>query len=261
MNKINLRFGNCLDVLPEIDSDSVDAVVTSPPYFNKIDYGLGKNQLGLEDTPEEYCKRLAETFKEIYRVMSNGATLWIIIGDTYNNHSPIRKSISERKSNITVPYKNRRHLISGFREKELLGIPFMLKDYLREVGFIWRSLNIWYKPSFAYDSAQDRPTLNHEYIFQFVKSYGNGRPYANIDRIDGSVWSINPTNIKGHPCSFPLELAIKILNAVKGNTVLDPFMGAGVTGLACMQTNHDFIGIELNQDYFKIAEQLLTTLV
>lgn len=255
-NTVGLVLGDCMEVVQNMQDESIGAIITSPPYFRKIDYGNGENQLGLEKTPDEYIARLGLIFEQCFRVMENGATLWIIINDTYNNSAPLRKNLSERKNKSTVPFHTRRNLMDGYREKELLGIPFLLKDELRRRRFIWRSLNIWRKPTFSYDSGTDRPTINHEYVLQFVKALGNGRPYANVSRIDESVWDIAPESYGGHPCPFPVALASKIIRALpKGTTVLDPMAGVFSTAISALQNGLDSISIEIKPTYFEIGQQ------
>lgn len=259
MTMINLIEGDCLEVMTTIDDRCVDCIVTSPPYYKKMDYLSGADQIGFEATPQEYCQRLAEIYRSAHRVMKEGATMWIVIGDTYNNYSPMRSSIADKKNNATFPYQQRKKLVEGYREKELLGVPFMLAGAIRESGFVWRSLNIWHKPNCAYDSGSDRPTVSHEYVFQFVKASGNGRPYANCDRENGSVWSIGTEGYGGHPCPFPVALAQKIIKiASKPNdTVMDLMMGVGSSGVAALDSGRRFIGIERDPAFFSIAQSRL----
>lgn len=253
---IDLRVGNCLDEMPLLPAECVDAIITSPPYFRKIDYGNGDDQLGLEATPQEYVRRLGKIYSECKRLLRDGGTLWIVINDTYNNSAPLRRNLSERKINKTVPFHTRRKLMEGYREKELLGIPFLLKDELRKDGWVWRSLNVWHKPNAAYDSGEDRPTINHEYVFQFVKARGSGRPYAKIGRMVHSVWTISPESFDGHPCPFPVELALRIVRALpEGSVVFDPMMGSGSTIVAAKQLGYPAVGIEVNPVFFALAKK------
>lgn len=253
---IDLRCGDCCELTPTLESESQECIITSPPYFRKIDYQNGDNQIGLEQTPCEYVERLGLVYGECYRVLSEGGTLWIVINDTYNNSAPLRKSLAERKNNQTVPFHTRRKLMNGYREKELLGIPFLLKDELRRHGFIWRSTSIWHKPTYGYDSGEDRPTINHEYILQFVKAKGRGRPYANIGRINESVWTIEPESYEGHPCPFPVELAARIIRALpKGARVFDPMAGSGSTLIAALELGYDATGFEINAGYVELIRK------
>ena len=76
--------GNCIDVLKTLESESVDCVITSPPYFGLRDYGMSE-QIGLEETPEEYVAKLVEVFGECKRVLKKEGTLWLNLGDSYSS--------------------------------------------------------------------------------------------------------------------------------------------------------------------------------
>ena len=120
--------------------------VTSPPYYGLRDYGEG-GQIGLEQTPQEYIGRLTEVFNEVKRVLADDGTLWLNIGDTYANKT----------------YKN-------VKQKDLIGIPWMLAFALRERGWFLRSDIIWYKKNCLPEGVKDRLTKCHEHIFLLAKS-------------------------------------------------------------------------------------------
>lgn len=80
-----LYQGNCLDVLKQISNESVQCCITSPPYYGLRDYGTDE-QIGLEETPDEYIKRLVNVFREIKRILKNDGTLWVNIGDSYGQN-------------------------------------------------------------------------------------------------------------------------------------------------------------------------------
>ena len=83
MTKIDLRVGDCLEILSKMDEDSVDCVVTSPPYFGLRNYEDNTKQIGLEETPSDYIDKLCEIFTEIKRVLKHTGTIWLNLGDTY----------------------------------------------------------------------------------------------------------------------------------------------------------------------------------
>jgi DNA modification methylase len=80
LNKI--YCGDALEILREMPANSVNCVVTSPPYYGLRDYGVG-GQIGLENTPEEYIGRLVEIFMEAHRILTHDGTMWVVIGDSY----------------------------------------------------------------------------------------------------------------------------------------------------------------------------------
>ena len=138
--------GDAAEVLKTLPQGSVNMCVTSPPYYGLRDYGEG-GQIGLEQTPQEYIGRLTEVFNEVKRVLADDGTLWLNIGDTYANK----------------PYKN-------VKQKDLIGIPWMLAFALRERGWYLRSDIIWYKKNCLPEGVKDRLTKCHEHIFLLAKS-------------------------------------------------------------------------------------------
>lgn len=166
---------DCLSLLKRMDDDSVDCCVTSPPYFALRDYGID-GQIGLEETPEKYIEKLTRVFAEVRRVMKPTGTLWLNIGDSYNNTAPGNKTpcgFSQNKpSYIKYEDKKMRHkrLIKDIKQKDLIGIPWMLAFSLRAEGWYLRQDIIWHKPNPMPESVTDRCTKSHEYIFLLSKS-------------------------------------------------------------------------------------------
>lgn len=178
MNK--LIIGDCRQILPTLDSDSVDCCVTSPPYYGLRDYG-NPDQIGLEKTPEEYIEKLVLVFREVKRVLKSKGTLWVNIGDTYSGgkigRTDMDKSGRERLSNRGhMGYANKkiegqkRRKISGLQAKQLIGIPWRLAFALQSDGWFLRQDIIWHKPNPMPESVTDRCTKAHEYIFLLSKS-------------------------------------------------------------------------------------------
>lgn len=245
--------GDCLKILRILKDDGFAGCICSPPYFGKFDYADGgKDQIGLEDTPQEYAQRLGEIFREVLRVCQPNAVLWLVIGDTWNNYSYVLEKYAQRKAKQHTGI--RRSLVDGYWEKELLGIPFMVKDELRRVGWAWRSCNIWSKPSASIDTPVDRPAITHEYILQFVKPEKGMRRLHPLSLPTGqSVWNITPAGREAHPAAFPVELSNLLVSLTRGSPILDPFCGSGTTGISCAKYGRDFAGIEISPSYHAIA--------
>ena len=134
-------------MLKTFPDECVDTCVTSPPYFQQRDYSV-TGQIGLEKTPEEFIKNLVDVFSEVRRVMKKEATLWVNIGDSYWN----------------------KHKHPAIKQKDLVGVPWMLAFALRAEGFYLRQDIIWEKPNVLPESVTDRCTKSHEYIFLLSKS-------------------------------------------------------------------------------------------
>jgi DNA modification methylase len=164
--------GDALETLMLFPDGSVNCVVTSPPYYGLRNYGVS-NQIGLEESPERYIERLTEVFVECRRVLSNNGTMWIVIGDSYAGSGRgigdiNRKGIQQKASfvgDFLKPYR-----LDGYKNKDLMGIPWLLAFSLRSAGWYLRQDIIWHKPNPMPESIRDRCTKSHEYIFLLTKS-------------------------------------------------------------------------------------------
>ena len=159
--------------------ESVQCVVTSPPYWGLRDYGA-VGQLGLEASPEEYVERMVEVMREVRRVLRDDGTLWLNLGDSYANASTSQSVGSSSKSTLTTGSRNgawapgsdvqrfeRPGLPNGIPAKSLIGIPWRVALALIDDGWVLRSDIIWHKP--MPESVRDRPTKAHEYLFLLTK--------------------------------------------------------------------------------------------
>lgn len=159
---------DCLQGLRKLPAECVDCCVTSPPYYALRDYGCD-GQIGLEDTPQAYIDRLTEVFMEVHRVLKPTGTLWVNIGDSYNGN---KKGNTETNKNKRVAESNdfEKKLWNGAKQKDLIGIPWMLAFRLRDAGWYLRQDIIWHKPNVMPEPATDRCTKSHEYIFLLSKA-------------------------------------------------------------------------------------------
>lgn len=175
MNKI--EFGDCREIMRRWKEEGVKAqtCVTSPPYYGLRDYGH-EGQIGLEETPEQYIAAMVEVFRCVWDVLEDDGTLWLNIGDSYYNYRPghgqrqSKQSIASQKfSEVEICHK-RGLKLDGLKEKDLIGIPWMLAFALRADGWYLRQDIIWHKPNPMPESVRDRCTKAHEYIFLLSKS-------------------------------------------------------------------------------------------
>lgn len=183
--KNQILCGDALEKLKELPDKIIDTCVTSPPYYGLRDYGMD-NQIGLEQTPEEYINKLVEVFREVKRILKDDGTLWVNIGDSYaaqrgGTHQPAEtlaggnhgltldgKNVNRGRKDGYNPTRNA-HAI-GLKHKDLIGIPWMLAFALRKDGWYLRQDIIWHKPNPMPESVKDRCTKSHEYIFLLSKS-------------------------------------------------------------------------------------------
>ena len=148
---------------------SVHCVVTSPPFWGLRDYGVN-GQLGLEKTPEEYVAKLVEVFREVRRVLRDDGTLWVNLGDTYAATRSYQ--VTDNKNPAVGPSRHLGHAKppDGYKQKDMIGIPWRVAFALQADGWWLRSDIIWAKPNPMPESVRDRPTKSHEYLFLLSKS-------------------------------------------------------------------------------------------
>lgn len=171
MSNFTLHHGDALDVLRGLPAASINCCVTSPPYYGLRDYGVN-GQIGLEPTPDEYVARLVGVFREVRRVLRDDGTLWLNLGDSYAMSTKGSSGKGDKQiSNAGTLLEDRRWRVpEGLKQKDLIGIPWLVAFALRADGWYLRSEIIWHKPNPMPESVRDRPTKAHEQIFLLSKS-------------------------------------------------------------------------------------------
>lgn len=306
-----ILVGDVRAVVKTLASESVHCIVTSPPYFGLRDYGCD-GQIGLEPTPDDYVAEMVAVFRECRRVLCSDGTLWLNLGDSYNNarsdgHGATggldKSTLAAAAPMSATPTKKGTDAFLGVKQR--LMIPARVALALQQDGWWLRDEIIWHKPNPMPVSVTDRTTPAHEMLYMFSKSAryhydmeavkepavstdrkkwtdggsdkqrGHGRQHAGFNgryaerimaegapttRQPRSVWSIATRPFKGaHFATFPPDLVRPCIKAgcPAGGTVLDPFFGAGTTGLVAAELDRDCIGIELNPEYAAIASERL----
>lgn len=175
MNKI--EFGDCRETMRQWAKDGVKVqmCVTSPPYYGLRDYGHD-GQIGLEQTPKDYIEAMCEVFDCVWDILADDGVIWVNIGDSYYNYRPgkgqfmPKQTVSSTNQDLPSECARRGNKLEGLKQKDLIGIPWMLAFALRERGWYLRQDIIWNKPNPMPESVQDRCTKSHEYIFLLSKS-------------------------------------------------------------------------------------------
>ena len=296
-----ILFGDCKETLKQFPRNSAQMCVTSPPYYGLRDYGGEANQIGQEETPEEFIQSLVEVFREVRDVLKDDGVLWLNIGDSYYNYRPgtgglPKQTVSRTNQDLPEQCNRRANKLDGLKEKDLIGIPWMLAFALRADGWYLRQDIIWHKPNPMPESVKDRCTKSHEYIFLLSKNkkyyYDNEaikepvkQDWGTRDRTKGkyhnpgtglvphsglsksydrknkrSVWSITNKPYKGaHFACFPPDLIEPCILAGsrEGDVILDPFMGSGTTAMVAKQHDRSYIGCELHEDYGSLIQKRL----
>jgi len=291
-----ILFGDCRETLKEFD-EKARMCVTSPPYYGLRDYGGEENQIGQEQTPEEYIDEMVSVFRLVRDCLTDDGTLWLNIGDSYYNYRKDgcipKQTFSKNRQDLPITTPRRSNKLQGYKDKDLIGIPWMLAFALRKDGWYLRQDIIWHKPNPMPESVRDRCTKSHEYIFLLSKNknyyYDNeaikepAKDWGTRDRTNGkyhnegtglqphtgltksyptknkrSVWSVTKKPYKGaHFATFPPELIEPCVKAgsQEGDIVLDPFMGSGTTATVAKSLNRDYIGCELHEEYGTLIQK------
>ena len=299
-----ILFGDCRDSLKIIANEEEKArmCVTSPPYYGLRDYGGEEDQIGQEQSPEEFVQSLVEVFRGVRDVLTDDGTLWLNIGDSYYNYRKDgcipKQTFSQNRQDLPETTPRRSNKLAGYKDKDLIGIPWMLAFALRADGWYLRQDIIWHKPNPMPESVKDRCTKSHEYIFLLSKSkyyyYDNeaikepARDWGTRDRTNGkyhnpgtglqphsgltksytkrnkrSVWSINKKPYKGaHFATYPPELIEPCILAgsEEGDCILDPFMGSGTTAMVAKKNGRHYLGCELNKEYASLQSDRISTI-
>lgn len=264
--------------LKSLPADSVDCVVTSPPYFQQRDYG-DESQVGNESSPAEYVEALANIFTEVRRVLKPSGTFWLNLGDKY-------------------------------KRGNLMGMPWRVALSLLDSDWFLRNEIIWHKPNAMPSAVKNRLTVDHETIFFFVKSqdyhydadairephvtfsenskmkggrshFGKrgstpekGKNGGNVNMHDGrwdqafhpkgrnkrTVWSIPLSKFReAHFAVFPQALVETCIKAgcPDNGVVLDPFCGSGTTLLVAAELGRNYVGIDCSKEYCKMSRKRL----
>lgn len=196
---IKIMHGNSLEVLKTLEDESIDCVVTSPPYWQIRDYGVS-GQIGLEGDVNEFLEKLIDVFNEIYRVLKKTGTLFVNMGDTYSNVNAKlaggtnNKRHGKENGYKTVPRK------TTIKRKSKMMIPERLAIKMIESGWILRNEIIWHKPNILPESVNDRFTNDFEKVFFFSKDQKyyfkkQYEPYSN-KTMTGFGNGIMPDNTK-----------------------------------------------------------------
>jgi DNA modification methylase len=271
-----VHTSDALSFLESMPDESVNSIITSPPYFGQRDYGA-EAQIGLEFHPDDYVNALVRVFHEARRVLKKDGTLWLNIGDNFvgatSQHkgggSQGKNSRYSRKHMNGIPtsgrgVRNRTFYAMGLPMKSLVGMPWRVAFALQSDGWILRCDIIWHRPSTS-ESVKDRPTHAHEYIFMFSKSqkyyYDRSAMLTPTGANIQSVWRVAGSPFTGaHFAVFPAELIepIVLASSPEDGIVLDPFGGSGTVGVVCRQHKRHFVLCDVSPEIAEMARTRVT---
>ena len=275
-NKDNIKYwlnevhrGDAEETMKKMPNESIDMVITSPPYYGLRDYGE-EGQIGQEENINEYVEKITSVGDEIWNILKPTGSFYLNIGDTYSSGGDL-----PAKCKMLIPHR----------------VAIALIDR----GWICRNDNVWEKLNNIPDTAKDRRATKFEFFFHFVKQK---KYYYNLDEIregyaesskkranysfegtnnygseSASNFSQNnvasgkgknpgdiqktPTsnNSEAHFAPFPKQLIEPHIKSScpEDGVVLDPFIGSGTTAVVSEKLGRDWIGIDLNKDYVDMS--------
>lgn len=187
-SNLEILIGDCRETLKTLPDESVQCVVTSPPYWGLRDYCGNARQIGLERNPSEYTEALVSVFREVMRVLKGNGTLWVNLGDAYCSTDKwgggkSGNSGKHTRDGADVPswaVRKKKEPIPGVKPKDLIGLPWRFAFAMQADGWYLRQDIIWHKPNSMPESVKDRCTKAHEYLFLLTKSE---RYYFDADAI------------------------------------------------------------------------------
>lgn len=235
---IEIQKGDCLERIKTLNDNSIDAIITSPPYNYDLQYSSYEDNQKWED----YFSWLDTLWKECFRVLKDGGRLMVNIQPNWAEYMPTH------------------HIIS---------------QHILNIGFKWKSEILWEKNNYncgycTWGSWKSPAHPYMKYTWEFVEIFvkNDYKHYGDTQNIDITAdefkswttakWSIAPEHRMkefNHPAMFPEELPTRLLKlfTYKHDTILDPFMGTGTTGVCCVKNDRNFIGFELDDNYFITA--------
>jgi len=241
-----LHIGDAESTLRDLPAESVQTCITSPPYWGLRDYGE-EGQLGLEDTPDEYVQKLVDVFREVRRVLRDNGTLWLNLGDSYFGGGYSNHDINSEEWNESAGD------FRQSRQQDLINANPDLKPKSKQ---------------YYYDADAIREDASTDVERNGERERNVGGRTDGFTRVSGSfgseegtrnrrdVWQVNTKPFPdAHFAVYPPELIEPCVKAgsAEGDLVLDPFAGAGTTGLVALAKNRSFTGVELSQEYTEMA--------
>lgn len=285
-----VREGDAYDLMQTLAAESVDLIITSPPYWGHRTYeqehnwaiteAFGRDALappaydqyrrhggvlGLEPFPEWYIHHLVEILDLAKNCLKSDGSIWINIGDTYfARWSSIRENGRQGLAGHTR--RRRRTPMGGYRqEKQLLLVPSRLAIAMQDRRWILRNDLIWFKPNVPPRPERDRLRLAHEHWFHFVKRPKEGRAkyHYDIAAVERGANDVVICNVRagenGHSSTFPpLLIRPRILSSSRpGGLVLDPFCGTGRALAVALDCGRRALGFEISKRFAAAARHAI----
>lgn len=286
-----LIHGNSLDVIRSLEKNSIRCVVTSTPYWGLRIYkdprfnNWGDGEFcpyGHEQTPEGFLRHTTEVLAALFDVLSEDGSIWWNVMDTFNTRTQIRSNAVEalramqgQDERSWGDHECRRYSAghSYLKDGEQCMIPALIAERASRIGYYVKSVITWAKTSTLPEPQESRVSRNLEYVLHLTKTRTplfNKEAYRQLPaalggRNNGSetdklsdVWTLPTSSGRdGHGAQFPVALPARCIaiSTNEGDVVLDPFVGAGNSGVAARSLGRKFVGIDVCDEYLQTARR------
>lgn len=284
-----LIHGNSLEIIKKIPNSSVKCVVTSIPYWGMRIYQEPRFNLwsdgefcpyGHEQTPEGFLRHTTEVLAALFDVLTEDGSIWWNVMDTFNTRTQIRGNAAEAlramqgKDDRSWGDHDCRRYSAGhsyLKDGEQCVIPALIAERASRIGYYVKSVITWAKTSSLPEPQESRVSRNLEYVLHLTKnrtplfnkenyrrlpaSLGGRNNGAETDKLS-DVWTLPTSSGRdGHGAQFPIALPARCIaiSTNEGDLVLDPFVGAGNSGVAARALGRKFIGIDVCEEYLGTA--------
>lgn len=250
----------CADALTSMQTlsdESVNCIITSPPYYCLRDYKV-EGQIGLEETVGDYIEKICQVFDEALRVLKKDGLFFLNLGDTYYSGKGESQGIDPKSNKRRFglrPVDKSGGLGIDIQRKSIIGVPWRVAIELMSRKWILRTPIIWHRSKALPESVRDRPRRSYEYVFMFAKDrkyYFNREP-LEAKAYDEDVWTIlaRPKANGIDTAPYPDELVERCLEigCPPVGTVLDPFVGSGTTMRVALKSGRNAIGVDVSPEF------------
>ena len=280
-----------LAILPK---KSVQCVVTSTPYWGLRIYkdshfrtwaDSESSPYGHEQTPEGFLRHTTEVLAALYEVLADNGSIWWNVMDSFNTRTQIRGNATEalramqgKDSKSWGDHECRRYSAghSYLKDGEQCMIPSQIAARASRIGFYVKSVITWAKTSSLPEPQESRVSRNLEYVLHLTKTrtpFFSKQIYRTLPAVLGGrnngwetdklsdVWTLPTSSGRdGHGAQFPIALPARCIaiSSNENDIVLDPFVGAGNSGVAALALKRRFIGIDVSKEYLKTAEKRIS---
>lgn len=292
-----LFHGHVLDCIKELPKNSVKCVVTSTPYWGLRIYKEShfikwaddeECPYGHEQTPEGYLRHTTEVLSELYDILAEDGSIWWNIMDSFNTRTQIRSNATEalhamqgKDKRSWSDHECRRYSAghSYLKDGEQCLIPSLIAERASRIGYYVKTIVTWAKTSTLPEPQESRVSRNLEYIIHLTKqrtplfnkdiyrslpaSLGGRNNGNETDKLS-DVWTLPTSSGRdGHGAQFPIALPARCiaLTTNKNDLVLDPFVGAGNSGVAARSLDRRFIGIDVCEEYLTTAKRRISEVI